>query len=109
MKITIASIFAGLVIGYIIPLKIPESIAFYVTIVIIIGLESILGGIYSKMQGNFEIKAYFAEFFGNVLLASLIVFIGQTIKLNLISAVVVVFGIKIFNIFSEIRKILLQN
>ncbi len=109
MFIPIIGLFVGVVIGVLSPYVFPPSYSNYVAIGILACADSVLGGVRSNMYRQFNFLIFLSGFFGNAILATLLVFLGELLNIQLSIAAVVVFGSRIFQNFSDIRRFWLNN
>ena len=97
----------GFVIGfacvYLSKLQFPLAYAKYVAIAIIAGLDAVIGGVRSAVQGRFNDSVFLIGFFSNTLLAGLLAWIGDLLGMDLALAAVVAFGVRIFQNLAQIR------
>ena len=105
----ILGLVCGVVLGVLSGVVIPYGYATYVAIAILACLDSVLGGIYAISQKQFDLKIFVSGFFCNGVLAVGLVWLGNQLNLNLSIAAVVVYGSRIFNNFSQIRRFLLNK
>jgi len=100
----------GLIIGVLIGLLlrdvivIPAEYSRYLSIGLLVALDSALGGIRSSLAKTFSDRAFVIGLLANLAMASLIVFLGDRLGVDLFLAAVVVFGVRIFNNLSRIRR-----
>ena len=76
----ILAIFIGCILGAIIGINlplIPYEYSSYVAISIVAALDSVLGGIYGTLKGNFDFKTFVTGFFGNAILSILLTYLGE--------------------------------
>jgi len=99
----------GLVIGYVVPVMVPLLYMNYLSIAILAGLDSIFGGIRAYMEDSFDNTVFITGFFANTLLAVGLSYLGDQITLELYLIPIVVFGIRIFQNLSIIRRYLLKK
>lgn len=99
----------GLVIGYISPFSVPADYAKYLSVAILAALDSVLGGIRSVQEENFDSTVFLTGFFSNMLLASLLAYVGDRIGVDLYLAAVVAFGVRLFQNMAIIRRHLLKK
>lgn len=99
----------GVLIGVGSGVVIPYGYSAYVAMAILACLDSVLGGIYSILQKQFDLKIFSSGFFCNGILAVGLVWLGNQLNMSLSIAAVVVFGSRIFNNFSQIRRFLLNK
>ncbi|WP_352401000.1 small basic family protein [Anaerotignum sp.] len=105
----IVGVFFGVLIGVASGIEIPYGYSGYVAMAILACLDSVLGGIYAILQKQFDIKVFATGFFCNGVLAVGLVWLGNQLNMDLSIAAVVVFGSRIFNNFSQIRRFLLNK
>jgi small basic protein len=69
-------------------------------------LDAVFGGIRARLDNVFDSKVFVVSFVSNVLVAALIVFLGDKLGVGsqLSTAVVVVLGIRIFGNAAAIRR-----
>ena len=99
----------GVLIGVCSEIVIPYGYSGYVAMAILACLDSVLGGIYAIVQKQFDLKVFASGFFCNGILAVGLVWLGNQLNMSLSIAAVVVFGSRIFNNFSQIRRFLLNK
>ena len=70
------------------------------------GLDAVFGGIRAKLDGIFDDKQFVVSFISNVLVAGLIVYLGDQLGVGgqLSIGVVVVLGVRIFGNVAAIRR-----
>jgi small basic protein len=100
----IVGLLAGALIGVLSGLTIPAAFARYTAVAILVGIDSILGGLRSEMEGRFNTAIFISGFFVNSLLAGLLVYLGDRLGVDLYLAAVVAFGVRIFNNLAVIRR-----
>jgi small basic protein len=97
----------GLIIGfqvYWLPVRLPSSLASYLALATLAGLDSICGGLRAGIEGKFHDDIFISGFVVNTLLAALLAYVGDQVDLNLFLAAVVVLGGRIFLNLSLIRR-----
>lgn len=87
----------------------PPGYSAYVAIGILACLDTVLGGIYANMQKNFQAKIFATGFFANAILAIALIWLGNQLSIDLSIAAIVVYGSRMFNNFSAIRRFLLNK
>lgn len=99
------------VVGWIIgnDLIIPYAFAEYIAVAILAFLDSIFGGVSANLQKKFNLPIFITGFFGNALIAIFLVYIGDKLNVDIYLAAVIVFSGRLFNNFSIIRRILLED
>ena len=100
----------GLLIGVALALwfqpDIPVSVEPYMPIAVVAALDAVFGGLRAHLDGIFDDKVFVVSFVSNVVLAALIVFVGDKLGVGgqLQTGVIVVLGIRIFSNAAAIRR-----
>jgi small basic protein len=96
----------GIVLGLVLRPTVPSWVEPYLPIAVVAALDAVFGGIRARLDGLFDAKVFVISFVSNVLVAALIVFLGDKLGVGaaLSTAVVVVLGIRIFGNAAAIRR-----
>jgi small basic protein len=100
----------GLVIGILLGLwlspDVPLGLQPYLPIAVVAALDAVFGALRAFLDGIFDDKVFVISFISNVLIAALIVFLGDQLGVGaqLSTGVVVVLGIRIFSNVAAIRR-----
>ncbi|MCL2802496.1 MAG: small basic family protein [Micrococcales bacterium] len=96
----------GVVIGLVTGVDVPPSLAPYLPIAVVAAVDALAGAGRALLDGIFNDRVFVVSFLSNVLVAALIVFIGDQLGVGaqLSTAVVVVLGIRIFSNVAAIRR-----
>ena len=96
----------GIVIGLFLEPTVPVWLQPYLPIAVVAALDALFGGLRSLLDGIFDDKVFVVSFIANVLVAALIVFLGDQLGVGaqLSTGVVVVLGIRIFSNAAAIRR-----
>ena len=96
----------GIVVGVVLQPTLPPVLAPYLPIAIVAAMDAIFGGFRAYLDRVFDDKVFVVSFVSNVLIAALIVWVGDLIGVGtqLSTAVVVVLGIRIFTNVAAIRR-----
>jgi small basic protein len=96
----------GLLIGLILDPSVPSWMQPYLPIAVIAALDAVFGALRAVLDGIFDDKVFVISFLSNVVVAALIVFIGDQLGVGsqLSTGVVVVLGIRIFSNVASIRR-----
>ena len=96
----------GIVIGLVLQPTVPLWLQPYLPIAGIAALDAVFGGIRAVLDGIFNDKVFVVSFLSNVLVAALIVFLGDKLGVGsqLSTGVVVVLGVRIFSNVASIRR-----
>jgi small basic protein len=101
---------AGVALGLLVEPTVPLWLQPYLPIAVVAALDTVFGGIRARLDGIFDPKVFVVSFVSNVLVAALIVFLGDKLGVGgqLSTGVVVVLGIRIFGNAAAIRRHLLR-
>ena len=96
----------GLVVGLIMHPTAPIWLQPYLPIAVVAALDAVFGAVRAVLDDVFDDKVFVVSFVSNVLIAALIVFLGDKLGggAQLSTAVVVVLGIRIFSNAAAIRR-----
>src|SRR5262245_62909654 len=96
--IAVLALVIGIVAGIIISPTVPVALQPYLPIAVVAALDAVFGGIRARLDGVFDDKQLVISFVSNVLVAELIVYLGDHLGLGgqLSTGVVVVLGVRIF-------------
>jgi len=100
----------GLVIGLVLQPSLPTFLQPYLPIMIVAALDALFGALRSWLEGIFSDRVFAVSFISNVVVAALIVWLGDLIGVGsqLSTAILVVLGIRIFTNMAGIRRALLH-
>ena len=104
--IPILGLVAGLALGLLFDPTVPLWLQPYLPIAVVAALDAVFGAIRARLDGLFDAKVFVISFVSNVVIAALIVFLGDQLGVGaqLSTAVVVVLGIRIFGNAAAIRR-----
>ncbi len=104
------ALIVGLAIGLFFEPTVPAAVEPYLPIAVVAALDAVFGGIRARLDGIFDDKVFVVSFVSNVLVAALIVFVGDKLGVGgqLSTGVVVVLGVRIFGNVAAIRRHLLR-
>jgi small basic protein len=104
--IAVLGLVIGVVVGLVVQPGIPTGLVPYLPIAIVAALDAVFGGIRAMLDGIFDDKVFVVSFLSNVVVAGLIVFLGDQLGVGsqLSTGVVVVLGIRIFSNAAAIRR-----
>jgi len=100
------ALIVGLVIGLVLDPSVPVWMQPYLPIAVIAAHDAVFGALRAVLDGIFDDKVFVISFLSNVVVAALIVFIGDQLGVGsqLSTGVVVVLGIRIFSNVASIRR-----
>ena len=104
--IALLGLVIGVVLGLILQPTIPVALQPYLPIAVVAALDAVFGGARAYLDGIFNDRVFVISFLGNVLVAALVVFLGDQLGVGaqLSTGVVVVFSIRIFANAAAIRR-----
>jgi len=96
----------GVVVGIVLGPTVPGWLEPYLPIAVVAALDAVFGGIRAKLDGIFDDQQFVISFISNVLVAGLIVYLGDQLGVGgqLSTGVVVVLGVRIFGNVAAIRR-----
>ncbi len=100
------ALLGGVLLGLLLHPTVPVALQAYLPIAVVAALDAVFGGIRAQLDGIFDDKVFVVSFVSNVLVAGLVVFLGDQLGVGgqLSTGVVVVLGIRIFSNAAAIRR-----
>lgn len=104
--IPLIGLLAGVFIGLFLSPTVPLWLEPYLPIAVIAALDAVFGGIRAALDGAFNDKVFVVSVLTNVLVAAVIVLLGNQLGVGaqLSTGVVVVLGLRIFSNVAAIRR-----
>ena len=104
--IAVIGLVIGVVVGLLLQPTVPQELQPYLPIAVVAALDALFGGLRAMLDGIFDDRVFLISFMSNVVVAALIVFLGDQLGVGtqLSTAVVVVLGIRIFSNAASIRR-----
>jgi small basic protein len=96
----------GVILGLILQPTVPVWLQPYLPIAVVAALDAVFGALRAFLDGIFDDKVFVVSFVSNVLIAGLIVYLGDQLGVGgqLSTGVIVVLGIRIFSNVAAIRR-----
>lgn len=96
----------GIVLGLVLQPAVPVALQPYLPIAVVAALDAVFGGFRAVLDGIFDDRVFVVSFLSNVVVAALIVYLGDQLGVGaqLSTGVVVVLGIRIFSNAAAIRR-----
>ena len=96
----------GVLLGLLLQPDVPIWLEPYLPIAVVAALDAVFGGFRAMLDGIFDDKVFVVSFVSNVLIAALIVYLGDKLGVGgqLSTGVIVVLGIRIFSNVAAIRR-----
>jgi small basic protein len=96
----------GIILGLMLQPTVPLWLEPYLPIAVVAALDAVFGALRAFFDGIFDDKVFVVSFISNVLIAALIVYLGDQLGVGgqLATGVIVVLGIRIFSNVAAIRR-----
>jgi small basic protein len=96
----------GVVVGLVVQPTAPGWLQPYLPIAVVAALDAVFGALRAHFDGIFDDKVFVVSFVSNVLIAAMIVYLGDKLGVGgqLSTGVIVVLGIRIFSNVAAIRR-----
>ncbi|HYO33550.1 MAG TPA: DUF1290 domain-containing protein [Nocardioidaceae bacterium] len=104
--IAVLGLLIGILAGLFLEPTVPEALQPYLPIAVVAALDAVFGGLRAHLDGIFDDKVFVVSFVSNVLIAAVIVYLGDQLGVGgqLSTGVIVVLGIRIFSNVAAIRR-----
>ncbi|KHL11086.1 small basic protein [Mumia flava] len=104
--IALLGLVVGVALGLVLEPTVPPGLQPYLPIAVVAALDAVFGAVRAYLDGRFDDKVFVISFVSNVLIAALIVFVGDQLGVGsqLSTGVIVVLGIRIFSNAAAIRR-----
>ena len=104
--IAAAGLVVGVVLGLLLEPSVPVALQPYLPIAVVAALDATFGALRAYLDGIFDDKVFVVSFVSNVVIAALIVYLGDQLGVGnqLSTGVIVVLGIRIFSNAAAIRR-----
>ena len=98
----IVGLIVGTTLGWLSPFHIPISYANYTSVAVLAALDAVFGGSRAALERTFDLSNFVLGFFSNVVLAVILVYVGDLIGINL-------YYVHVFINVGAIRKIIMTK
>jgi len=104
--IAVLGLVVGVVLGLVLQPTVPAVVQPYLPIAVVAALDAVFGGLRAVLDGVFDDRVFVVSFLSNVVVAALVVYLGDQLGVGaqLSTGVVVVLGIRIFSNAAAIRR-----
>lgn len=99
----------GVLLGLFLKIDVTSSFTAYMPVAILAAFDSVFGGVRAGLEKKFDNEIFISGFFGNIILAIGLTYLGDRLNVPIYLAAVVVFGSRLFNNFAIIRRLLLEK
>jgi small basic protein len=98
----------GLILGALVAIllrpTVPQDVTRYVAMAVVAAIDSSFGGVRASLERTFNDRIFVVAFVSNAVIGASLVWVGDQLSVDLTTAVVVVFGIRIFQNVAAIRR-----
>lgn len=105
----VVGLITGILLGMLLPYHFPVALSKYISVAILAGLDSIIGGTRAGLEDRFDGLVFTSGFGFNMVLAAGVTWVGVVLGADLYLAAVVTFGIRIFGNIGPIRRHILHK
>jgi|GEM_PF-83290 len=109
MWLPLLGLIVGILFGSIFTFAVPVVYAKYLSVAVLAGLDSLVGGYRAVLEDKFDGPILLSGFFTNALFAAGLAYLGDLLGLDLYLAAVIAFGLRLFSNISFIRRNLIAN
>ena len=99
----------GIIAGSFFPLDIMGAYTKLFSVVLLVALDSVFGGLRAVVNKNFSDTIFISGFLTNALFAAFLVFVGDRLGIDLYYVALLVFGFRIFKNLAGLRRHFLKN
>lgn len=99
----------GIVLGCLCPITITGAYTKLFSVVLLVALDAIFGGLRAAVNDKFSDTVFITGFITNALFAAFLIFLGDSLGLDLYYVALLVFGFRIFKNLAGLRRQLLKN
>ena len=102
----LVALLAGAILGLYMQPTIPAPLAPYLPVAVVAALDALFGAVRARLDHTFSDRIFLVSFLSNVVLAVFLVFLGDQLNVGdaLETAVIVVFGVRIFQNLAAVRR-----
>jgi len=104
--IALLALLLGATLGLVLQPSVPLAPAPYLPVAVVAALDALFGGVRARLDGTFSDRVFLVSFLSNVILAVFLVYLGDQLNVGdaLETAVIVVFGVRIFQNLAAVRR-----
>jgi small basic protein len=104
--IAVLGLVVGIVAGLVLEPTVPIWLQPYLPIAVVAAVDAVFGGLRAVLDGIFDDRVFTVSFLSNIVVAALMVYLGDQLGVGsqLATGVVVVLGIRIFSNAAAIRR-----
>jgi small basic protein len=102
--LALVGLLLGALLAIVLEPEVPQETTRYVAMIVVAAIDATFGGIRSWLEQTFSDRVFLLSFMVNALVAVGLVWIGDQLAADMSTAIVVVFGIRIFQNVAAIRR-----
>jgi small basic protein len=104
--IPIIALLIGAILGLVLQPTPPPALAPYLPVAVVAALDAVFGAVRARLDGTFSERVFLVSFLTNVILAVFLVYLGDQLGAGqeLLTAVVVVLGVRMFQNLAAVRR-----
>lgn len=107
--IPLVALFVGIVLGVLVREPVRGEAGVYLAVACLAGIDTLCGGIRSQLESKFQNDVFVTGFFANMVLAFFLAWLGDKIGVNMFLVCALIFGTRVFNNLSLIRRMALTR
>ncbi len=105
----IGGLLLGSIVGWFTPLHIPSMYSHYTSLAVLTALDAVFGGSRAALERVFDLSNFVTGWITNMVIAVLLVYIGDLVGINLYYVALIGFGLRVFINLAAIRKIIMTK
>lgn len=94
----------GALIAFVVQPTVPQEMSRYVAMAVVAAIDASFGGVRAFLERTFNDRIFVLSFVSNAAMAIVLVWVGDQLNVDLTTAVVVVFGVRIFQNLAQLRR-----
>jgi small basic protein len=98
------SLLVGALVAVLLQPSVPQDVTRYLAMAGVAAIDSAFGGLRSYLERTFNDRIFVISFVSNAAVAAFLVWVGDQLGVDLLTAVVVVFGVRIFQNVAALRR-----
>jgi small basic protein len=104
--IPLIALLVGALLGLLLQPTVPAVLAPYLPVAVVAALDAIFGAVRARLEGTFSERIFLISFLSNIVLATFLVYLGDQLGAGaeMLTAVVVVLGVRIFQNLAAVRR-----
>jgi len=104
--LAVVGLLVGIVLGVVLHPTVPLWMQPYLPVAVVAALDAVVGGLRARLDGTFSDKVFLVSFLANVLIAVVLVFLGDQLGVGtqMTTGVVVVLAMRIYGNAAAIRR-----